>query len=251
MGALHDGHLSLVSRCSDENDLCVCSIFVNPYQFNDKKDLQNYPRDKKGDVTLLETTNCDVLFYPSVEEMYPEDFSKVVDLGPIENVLEGAHRPGHFEGVIGVVSRFFDIIHPDKAYFGLKDFQQYLVVKMLCEKLNYNIDIIGCETSREPDGLAMSSRNRLLSEQGRIKALLLNKTLKKVREKVLSHSLNEIQTSIKSEFEHSGIELEYFEIVDAASLKKVESLSDHTSVIACIAAYVEGVRLIDNLILIP
>jgi len=252
MGALHSGHLSLIQRSCAENDLTVCSIFVNPVQFNDRDDLVNYPRDKDGDINMLKTVKCDVLFYPNVKEIYPDDLPKPLSLGSVENKLEGSYRPGHFSGVSTVVRRFFEIMSPDRAYFGLKDYQQFVIVKTMSEKLNLKTEVVGCETIREIDGLAMSSRNRLLSGEGRKAAVLFSKSLKEVKSLIESESLSEIQRKVLDDFHASKLcELEYFEIVDSDTLEKVVEKENHSSIVACIAGYVDGVRLIDNLILIP
>lgn len=251
MGALHDGHVSLINRSTSENDFTVCSIFINPIQFNDKKDLTNYPRDKTGDISILTSTNCSALFYPNENEMYPEKVPPSINLGELETVLEGAFRPGHFNGVSTVVRRFFEIIQPNRAYFGLKDYQQYLVVKAMTDKLNLDIEIVGCETNRESDGLAMSSRNRLLTKQGRKDALIFYNSLKKAKSMLRLHDIEDIINEIENDFKNSGLILDYFQIVDAQSLKKIGNPEKNQSLIACIAGYVDGVRLIDNLILIP
>jgi pantoate--beta-alanine ligase len=252
MGALHEGHLSLIDRSGKENDITVCSIFVNPIQFNDKNDLINYPRDKEGDVKMLESIRCDVLFYPSEHEVYPNDVKEAISLGRIENVLEGSFRPGHFSGVATVVKRLFEIVSPDNAYFGLKDYQQFMVIKTLVNTLNLPVTVIGCETRREADGLAMSSRNRRLSNKGRKTALFLYQSLLKAKKMISSATAREIEQLIREDFKKfDGCKLEYFEIVNAYSLENPQYQDNKQSLIACIAAYVEDVRLIDNLILIP
>lgn len=251
MGALHQGHVSLINRSTSENECTVCSIFINPIQFNDKNDLSNYPKDKSGDISILNSTNCSALFYPDVNEMYPGKVPAPIDLGELETILEGFYRPGHFNGVATVVRRFFEIIQPHRAYFGLKDYQQYLVVKALVDKLSLDIEIIGCATSRESDGIAMSSRNRLLTIKGRHDALIFYNSLKKAQSMFPLYSIEDICAEINKDFKNSGFILDYFQIVDARSLKKITKPEKNQPLIACIAGYVEGVRLIDNLILIP
>lgn len=251
MGALHQGHVSLINRSISENECTICSIFINPIQFNDKTDLSNYPRDKEGDISILNATNCNALFYPDVKEIYPEKVPAPIDLGELETELEGAYRPGHFKGVSTVVRRFFEIIQPNKAYFGLKDYQQYLIVKALIDKLSLDIEIIGCETNREKDGLAMSSRNRLLTNKGRQDALIFYHSLKKAKSMFPLNGIEDIISEIEGDFKLSGFILDYFQIVDAQTLKKISNPEKHKTAIACIAGYVDGIRLIDNLIFIP
>ncbi len=253
MGALHQGHASLVERSVEENDITVASIFVNPIQFNKKEDLQSYPRDKEGDVKLLASLDCDVLFHPSAHEMYPEgEDTKIIHLGSIENILEGEFRPGHFAGVCTVVKKLFDIVSPNRAYFGLKDYQQFAVIKLLSEKFELDVEVVGCETKREENGLAMSSRNLLLSEEGRQKAVLFSQSLLLAKNMISTIPLEEIRAMVKESFKNNeDCDLEYFEIADSSSLESVQNIRDHTSVIGLIAGYIEGVRLIDNLILFP
>jgi len=250
MGALHLGHLSLLKRAKAENDLTVCSVFVNPTQFNNPDDLKNYPRELKSDINKLESINCDILFAPSAKEMYPEPPTEKYDFGQLENVMEGKHRPGHFNGVGIVVKRLFDKVLPHKAYFGLKDFQQLAIIKKLTKDCNLPTEIVPCEIVREESGLAMSSRNMLLSEKGKQHALLLYHTLKEINQqsgKVTIHNLiSEVEDTFKKD---KNVTLEYFEIVDAETLQAVRKWDESDQLAACIAAYVENVRLIDNIIL--
>jgi pantoate--beta-alanine ligase len=252
MGALHEGHMSLVKKAQLDNDIVVVSIFVNPIQFNNLEDLAKYPRDLEKDIQLLKERKCSVLFCPEVDEMYPEKSESPIDLGNITEVLEASFRPGHFDGVSVVVKRLFEIVEPNNAYFGLKDYQQYVVVKTMTEKLGLNVNIVGCPTERDSNGLALSSRNLLLSKEGREKALLFYNCLEIAKTGIGNKSIDEIKGAVKKAFvDDRAIELEYFDIVNALSLLSITDLSEGESIVACIAGYVEGVRLIDNLILIP
>lgn len=251
MGALHDGHLSLVRKCKSENDICVVSIFVNPIQFNNPKDLEKYPRTFDADCNLLEDV-CDILFVPSVEEMYPEKtIEESYDFGELEKYMEGEHRPGHFNGVAVVVRRLFEMTNPHKAYFGLKDYQQLAVIKALVRKLSLPIDIIPCETVREKDGLAMSSRNKLLTHDQRLSANLISKTLFEVRNNLKDfktiESLKELV--IDKINADSNLAVEYFEVADAESLVPTTNLNSNVEKVACIAVKAGDVRLIDNIII--
>lgn len=250
MGALHKGHLSLIRESGKENDVTVCSIFVNPTQFNDSNDLRNYPRDFVADLNMLKKENCDVVFHPSVEEMYPEPLNEKFNFGLLENVMEGEHRPGHFDGVATVVKRLFEIVKPNKAYFGLKDYQQLVIIHQMTKDYNLPIEIVPCEIVREKNGLAMSSRNQLLSDADKTKARLLYQTLKYVKVKSGFETITEIQQYVENQFlKTRNIKLEYFEIVDMYSLKPLKTWAESANVVACIAAYVGKVRLIDNIIL--
>lgn len=249
MGALHAGHLSLVHRSCLENDLTVVSIFVNPTQFNDKEDFLKYPKLVDKDIESLSETKADIVFIPDVEDMYPDNHFEVaeIDLEGLDTVLEGAHRPGHFAGVVTIVGKLFDIVMPDNAYFGLKDYQQYIIIKKMTEKLGLGINIIPCPTMREPDGLAMSSRNLLLSEEERKFAPNIYKTLIAAQEMLFSKSVNEIKNQSISFLTQSPlVNLDYFEIVDAGTLKTVEDVNEHKEVVICTAMKVGKIRLIDN-----
>lgn len=248
MGALHDGHLSLINRAGKENEIVVISIFVNPTQFNDQNDLQKYPRDLDSDLGKLSQLKCDYVFAPTVEEVYPVPDTRQFDFGNLESVMEGRFRPGHFNGVAQVVSRLFDIIKPDRAYFGMKDFQQLTVIKELVRQLKYPVEIIPCEIVRESDGLAMSSRNMLLSEDHRKAAPLINRTLLKVNELKKSNSVKELKEFVVAEVEKNPLlKVEYFEIVDDTRLLPVNSWNEPTEKIGCIAVYAGKTRLIDNI----
>lgn len=250
MGALHEGHLSLIRQSKKENDLTVCSIFVNPIQFNDPKDLKHYPRNLDEDLALLKKEACDVVFFPSADEIYPETPKEKFDFGELEKVMEGMFRPGHFNGVATVVKRLFEIVKPTRAYFGLKDFQQVVIVHTMTKKYKLPVEIVPCRIVREKNGLAMSSRNQLLSPQEKKQAEILFSALKNTKAKSGFATIQEIKNDVKKRFEKTpNVRLEYFEIVDMYSLKSLQTWSDSKNVIACIAAYVGKVRLIDNMII--
>jgi len=250
MGALHDGHLSLILEAQKGNNIIVSSIFVNPTQFNNPEDLKKYPRQLESDIKKLESVDCDILFAPSEYEMYPEPAPEKYDFGLLETVMEGKHRPGHFNGVGIVVKRLFDKVKPHKAYFGQKDFQQLAIIKKLTKDLKLPIEIISCDIIREKGGLAMSSRNQLLSDNGKKHAEVLYQALKSSKERSTKEGIHDIVSSIIKQFEQNkNVNLEYFEIVDMLTLQPVESWDQSNQTVACIAAYVENVRLIDNIIL--
>jgi pantoate--beta-alanine ligase len=250
MGALHEGHLSLVREAKKETGFVISSIFVNPVQFNNPDDLANYPRDIKKDIQLLESAECDFLFYPSVKEMYPEPVKDIFDFNGLDSLMEGNFRPGHFNGVATVVKRLFEIIRPNKAYFGLKDYQQLLIIHKLTKDYKLPVEIIPCPTVREKDGLAMSSRNQRLSKQERKQATLLYEVLKMVKIQSGFSTISEIKSHVDYLFHKSkDVRLEYFEIVDMYTLEPIKAWAQSKNVIACIAAWVGNVRLIDNIIL--
>lgn len=252
MGALHKGHISLIDRAKSENDIVVCSIFVNPIQFNDARDLEKYPRIIDADKKMLATAECDILFLPSVEEMYPKPDTTVFDFGMLDKVMEGKFRPGHFNGVAIVVRHLLNIIEPDNAYFGQKDYQQLLIIKQLVKMLDVHTNIIACPIVREADGLAMSSRNVLLSAHERKIASLIPRTLFKIKEKCPHSTINELKEFVINESKADNLlQIEYFEIVNAENLMPVEHFNEAKEVIACIAVKVGGIRLIDNIILFP
>ncbi|MCK9640560.1 MAG: pantoate--beta-alanine ligase [Prolixibacteraceae bacterium] len=249
MGALHQGHLSLVNRAGSENDRVVVSIFVNPTQFNDPNDLRNYPRRLDSDLALLADSPCDYVFAPAVEEIYPEPDNRKFDFGALELVMEGQFRPGHFNGVAQVVSKLFDVVKPDKAYFGLKDFQQYSIIKNMCSMLNLPIGIVACDIVREADGLAMSSRNMLLTPEHRTIAPLIYKSLQIALEEAGHFTPEEVKKHVKDRINLSGLlRVEYFEIVDELTLEAVSSWDQKGSKVGCIAVFAGKVRLIDNII---
>lgn len=250
MGALHKGHLSLIRESKNENDITVCSIFVNPTQFNNPDDLKNYPRNFDDDLKLLEKDSCDVVFHPAVEEMYPVPSEETFDFGDLERVMEGAFRPGHFNGVATVVKRLFEIVKPTRAYFGLKDYQQLVIIHKMTKDFNLPVEIIPCKIVREKNGLAMSSRNQLLSSSEKKQAEILYKTLKYVKLRSGFASVSEIRSQVERQFRKAkNVKLEYFEIADMYTLKPLKSWTDSNHPIACIAAYVGKVRLIDNIII--
>lgn len=248
MGALHEGHISLIEKSKLECSLTVCSIFVNPAQFNDARDLALYPRTYEADVTLLAESGTDLLFFPSVEEIYPHDFVPVnVDLGGLDLVMEGLHRPGHFAGVVRVVHRLLDIIRPNKLYMGQKDLQQFTIIRRMIEQLAMPVQLIICPIAREPHGLAMSSRNRRLSAEGRAKAGLIYQALLFGKTKKPTFSPPETMAACLEKLRQPGFNPEYFEIVDPETLQPVNQWPEAgRSCVACTAVWLEGVRLIDN-----
>lgn len=250
MGALHAGHLSLVRNAMEENEMVVVSIFVNPTQFNDPKDLQRYPRDIEADLKLLEPTGCDLVFAPEPEEIYPEPDTRKFDFGKLETVMEGKHRPGHFNGVAQVISKLFRIVKPDKAYFGQKDFQQLAIIKQLVKQLQLPIEIVACPIIREESGLAMSSRNQLLSAVERENAAIINKTLQAAKKLSAKKSVQELTEWVTETINKNPLlYVEYFEVVDDETLQPVKSWKDSGTKIGCIAAYCGKIRLIDNIVL--
>lgn len=248
MGALHAGHISLVKRCVAENDICVVSDFVNPTQFNDKHDLETYPRTLDADCALLEPVGCDYVFAPSVAEMYPEPDTRVFNLGPVAEVMEGPRRPGHFNGVAQVVSKLFYIVEPDNAYFGEKDFQQIAVIREMVRQLNLPVHIVDCPIQREADGLALSSRNTRLSPEQRQKAPVIARTLKESTTFVPAKSVQEVIDYVVNTINQvPEMEVEYFEIVDGNTMQPIQNWSDTTYPVGCITFYCGEVRLIDNI----
>ena len=248
MGALHQGHLSLLEASKNECDISVCSIFVNPTQFNDKNDLLHYPRMPEKDCKMLEENGCDIVFMPSVEEIYPKEDIRVFDFGSIDKVLEGAKRPGHFNGVGQVVSRLFEIVKPDKAYFGLKDYQQVMVIKSLTKQLHLLIEIVACDILREADGLAMSSRNMLLNPEERKAASLIPKIMQEAKELSSKMPLSELKNKFLEEIKKEPLlKTDYIEFCDAETLDIVSEFSVNKKII-CLAAIFSGkIRLIDNI----
>lgn len=250
MGALHNGHLSLVKACKNSCDIAVASVFVNPTQFNDPEDLKRYPRTPEKDAELLKTAGCDLVFMPSVEEIYPEKDTRKFNFGYLETVMEGAKRPGHFNGVGQVVSRLFDIVQPHKAFFGMKDFQQVAVIKNMVNQLKYDIEIIPCPIVREESGLALSSRNALLDEAHKKNAPHIYATLKKARNLVAGMSVADLKKWITEEINNNPyLKTEYVEIVDDTTLKVIENWNEKGTKVVCVAVYAGKIRLIDNIIL--
>lgn len=251
MGALHPGHVSLIEASRQQNQITVCSIYVNPSQFNNPEDLLKYPRTLEKDIALLEMAGCDAVFCPSNEEMYPEKSTILFDFGSLEKVMEGKFRPGHFSGVALVVSKFFNIVAPDNAYFGQKDWQQFAVIKKLVDELKFNLVLHRVATLREEDGLAMSSRNLRLTAEQRNKAIVLYQSLLYARESLQSGAeLEWVKKQVQNNVEKQGVTLEYFEVADSENLNLLKSVKEgKNQPILCIAGYVGEVRLIDNMFL--
>lgn len=250
MGALHEGHLSLIHRSKKENDFTVCSIFVNPIQFNNDEDLIRYPRTLEKDCRLLENEGCDFIFAPDVEEMYPggEKPKVEVDFGMLDKVMEGKFRPGHFNGVAIVVKRLFDIIDPSRAYFGKKDFQQLAVIRHLVKTMKLPLEIVSCNTIREPDGLAMSSRNMRLTVVQRMIAPHIYQVLRSVKEKTGFVPVKKLKSwAILKIHEKPELRVEYLEIVDKETLLPLNDWSARDRAVALAAVYLGDVRLIDNI----
>lgn len=254
MGALHDGHLSLISVAVKANDAVVVSIFVNPTQFNKPDDLKNYPRNVDSDIKILENSGCDMVFIPTVDEIYPEKDSmkKKYNFGKIVEILEGKHRPGHFDGVAMVISRLFKIVKPNNAYFGQKDFQQFILIKKLADKYlsSLNINVVRCPIIREKDGLAISSRNVLLEENQRKSVALISKTLFEAKNIYQNYSVIELKEKIKTAVNaDKNLNLEYIEIVSDPELYEITQWDYKKKMVACIAVQVGNIRLIDNVYL--
>jgi pantoate--beta-alanine ligase len=248
MGALHAGHISLVKKALLENDIVIVSVFVNPTQFNDKNDLKNYPRMPEKDLSLLDNAGCNWVFMPSEDEMYPEPDTRVFDFSPVDSVMEGAYRPGHFNGVGQIVSKFFDVVQPHKAYFGQKDFQQIAVIRKMVKDLNYDIEIVACPIIRETDGLAMSSRNMLLTPENRAQAPNIYKTLCKAVDFGTSKSVSEVKKWVIDTLNSiPEFEVDYFDIVDENTLQSVDNLEVKCVKYGCIAIKTGKIRLIDNI----
>ena len=250
MGALHEGHASLVRQCVKENDIAVVSVFVNPTQFNDKNDLKNYPRNLEADCRLLEGCGADFVLAPEVEEMYPTPDTRQFEYPPVSTVMEGAHRPGHFNGVCQVVSRLFYIVRPDRAYFGEKDWQQIAVVKAMVCHLGLGVQIVECPIVREKDGLALSSRNTLLAADERAIAPAIYKALKNSLRYAKTHTLQETHDKVVKDIDAvEGLHVEYFAIVDGNTLQDVDNWDDSPYVVGCITVYCgkTPIRLIDHI----
>jgi len=248
MGALHDGHLELMRRAKKENDLLVVSVFVNPKQFDNPEDLKKYPRDLHKDIRLLELVGCDVLFAPGVAEMYPKQEDIQYDFGHLETVMEGASRKGHFNGVAIVVRKLFDIVHPDRAYFGEKDFQQLAIIQALVTQTKQPVSIIPCLIVRESDGLAMSSRNERLTAGEREIAPFIHETLRKAKDKMQELNPHALKKWVVNEFDKKeAFRLDYFEIADDTYLQPVDSWKQDKGTMGFIAVFLGKVRLIDNI----
>ena len=248
MGALHDGHISLVKRSVEENDVTVVSVFVNPTQFNDKADLERYPRTEEADKKLLEAAGCDIVFMPQVEEMYPEEDTRVFNFGCIETVMEGKYRPGHFNGVAQIVSKLFYAVEPTRSYFGEKDFQQVAIIRDMVRQLNLPVEIIACPIIREESGLARSSRNELLSAEERKKAALISEVLSKSVNFAKDMSVEEVKNWVIDQFKVDEVfKMDYYDIVDGNTLQSISSWDESDYIVGCIAIYCGKIRLIDNI----
>jgi len=250
MGALHAGHASLVRRSVSENDITVVSVFVNPTQFNDATDLRNYPRTLDADCLLLGTLGADVVFAPEVQEMYPVPDERHFSYPPIDTVMEGGRRPGHFNGVCQIVSKLFSLVGPDRAYFGEKDFQQIAVIRAMVKDLKFGIELRPCPIVREESGLALSSRNTLLTPEEHTTATRISQVLFESRDFAANHTVAETHDFVTSRLNATeGLEVEYFEIVDGITLQRVSAWDDSDYIVGCITVYCGSrpVRLIDNI----
>ncbi len=248
MGALHAGHISLVERAAGENDIVVVSIFVNPTQFNNPDDLRNYPRTLESDTALLRKFKCDIVFAPDEKTIYPEPDTRTFSFGRLEQVMEGRHRPGHFTGVARVVSKLFSMVKPHRAYFGEKDFQQLAIIQNMVDQMKFDIIIVPCPIIREEDGLAMSSRNALLSQAQRKIAPTIYQTMKKVEKKYNTHTINQLKDYFKEAVELSPLlKIEYVEFADESTLEPIDQKLDKQQVRLFVAVLAGDIRLIDNL----
>lgn len=251
MGALHEGHLSLIRQSKSENSFTACSIFVNPTQFNEAADLQQYPRTPGTDIGLLADAQCDVLFLPPTEEIYPPglDTTVAVDLGELDQVLEGRFRSGHFAGVVQVVKRLLDLVQPDRLYMGQKDYQQFTIVREMIRQLQLPVEIVMAPIVRESDGLAMSSRNTRLTVADRLAAPLIYKTLREARQLLKTQPPTAVRDWALDQLRAAGFRPEYFEVVDGTSLQPVSGAGNSKQLVACTAVWAGDVRLIDNILL--
>lgn len=250
MGALHSGHASLIKRCSAENGFTVISIFVNPTQFNDPKDLETYPRTLDNDCKLAEEAGANLVFAPSVKEIYPEPDTRQFSYPPLDTVMEGIHRPGHFNGVCQIVSKLLTMASPDRAYFGEKDFQQLVIIQAMVKDLNLPVEIVPCPEVREPSGLAISSRNSLLSKDERKTAVSISRTLAESLNYAQKHSIKETQEWVVGTLNKiEGLKVQYFEIVDGNTLQSLKRWDDSHYIVGCITVYCGAtpIRLIDNI----
>ena len=248
MGALHAGHISLVNRCVAENNVCAVSIFVNPTQFNDKNDLLKYPKTLEADCELLKAAGCSIVFVPGLTEMYPKPDTRVFNFGALEQVMEGAFRPGHFNGVAQIVSKLFNIIQPDNAYFGEKDFQQLAIIREMLKQLQLKTKIVACPIVREKDGLAMSSRNIRLSLSEREFATKISETLFKSRSFAGKIPVDELKKQLTESINQVPmLRIEYFDIVDGNTLQSISEWTESDYVVGCIAVFCGKIRLIDNI----
>ena len=249
MGALHEGHLSLVKQCIADNDVCIVSIFVNPTQFNNREDLEKYPRNLERDCKFLNSIGVGVIFAPSVDEVYPEPDTRQFDFGQLDKVMEGEHRPGHFNGVAQVVSRLFDIVKPDRAYFGEKDFQQLAIIREMVKQLKLNVNIVPMPIVREVSGLALSSRNERLTADQKELAVNISRVLADSKDWIKNSSVGEVIKKVVATLDSLvGLKVEYYEIVDGYTLQSVSDWKDSDYIVGCIAIFCGEVRLIDNII---
>jgi pantoate--beta-alanine ligase len=252
MGALHNGHISLINKAKQENSLAIASVFVNPTQFNNADDLKKYPRTIEADRALLEKHGCDVLFFPSVEEIYPEKDTTVFDLGGLDALMEGKFRPGHFNGVAMVVKRLLEIVQPDNAYFGEKDFQQLAIIRYMVKAEKLPVNVIDCPTLRETSGLAMSSRNMRLTEEERVEAAAIYKAMTEAKENAKTLPPQKVKELFESAINQNPVfKFEYFEIVDSETLLPFEDWNPQRKAVGCVAIWIRDVRLIDNLLIFP
>lgn len=250
MGALHKGHISLIEACKKNNEICFCSIFINPTQFNEPEDFQNYPKTLDADIQILKDNGCDYVFIPEISDIYPEGIDKKIhiDLGGLDHVLEGKYRPGHFDGVVTIIYKLFSILPADSAYFGQKDYQQSLVIKKMVDHFKFKVNIHICPIIREKDGLAMSSRNLLLGKKERKLAPVIYDTLQKARNMAKTDKITEICSWAEKKLSgHNLIKVEYFEFLNADTLRPINILEDANKVIICTALKIGKIRLIDNI----
>jgi len=249
MGALHEGHLTLIRKAKAENDIVVCSIFVNPTQFNNKEDLDKYPKNVQKDIELLNTANCDYAFTPQVKQVYEKgEKTRTIDYGNLDKVMEGPNRPGHFDGVVTIVSKLFEICIPNKAYFGEKDYQQLAIIKAMTKQFKFKVEIRPCEIIRNGSGLAMSSRNARLSNKGLLQASEIYACLREAKNLSYSHSIQDIKVRVEDFFKQKNyFQLEYFQLSNAHDLSEANSWTHSDQIIGFIVAHLEGVRLIDNI----
>lgn len=249
MGALHEGHISLVKKCCEQNDICVVSIFVNPTQFNNQADLEKYPRTIEQDTKILEKAGASIVFVPSVEEIYPEPDTRQFDFGQLDKVMEGKFRPGHFNGVAQVVSRLFDIVKPDRAYFGEKDFQQLAIIRQMVRQCNIPVEIVPMPIRREESGLAMSSRNQRLNDEEKSEAVNIYRVLSESKKLNKDKAVEEIREKVIDDINKIGsLKVEYFEIVDGNTLQQITNWSETDYAVGCITVFCGDVRLIDNIV---
>lgn len=248
MGALHDGHVSLMEKARGDNDVVVVSVFVNPTQFNNPDDLRTYPRTEEADCARMRDAGVDIAFIPSVEEIYPEPDNRVFDLGKVAEVMEGAMRPGHFNGVAQIVSKLFDYTRPTRAYFGEKDFQQIAVIRKMVQLEGFDLEIVDCPIKREDDGLAMSSRNVRLTPEQRAVAPVINRTLQSSLEFAKDHTVEETKRFVIDELNSKPhMQVEYYEIVDAFTMQPITDWAQTEQAVGCVTVFCGDVRLIDNI----